>query len=171
MRVPMSKINRPADDLQWAFESGYIPALFGDGKMKLYSAARARQVLLIGSGSLFDNGVMELLSYQPGLSIKHAKYRDDFSILKDVVEHKPDVVVLISSPAMNLDYIVGILMSVQVAHLRLVILSLETIKIEIYEKGSALDEIRSTNVSTLNVDDFLLALYDAGNDPPHALSL
>jgi hypothetical protein len=114
---------------------------------------------------------MELLSYQSGLSIKHAKYRDDFSILKDVVEHKPDVVVLISSPTMNLDYIVGILMSVQVAHLRLIILSLNTIKIEIYERGNAVDEIRSTNLSTLNVDDFLLALYATGSDAHQADSL
>jgi hypothetical protein len=112
----MGKTTRSKEILEWDFESGHIPVLFGDGNLKFNPATQKRQVLLIGDGFLYDEGIWNLLNYQPSLNTRHANYNNDASILKDVVLFQPDVVVLIASSLMNLDYIVGMLMSAQAAH-------------------------------------------------------
>ncbi len=148
----MSKINCSTQYLQWTYKSGHVPSLFG-------SVSQTRQVLLIGTGNAFADGIANLLSHQPGLNIRYAIYRDDVSILKNVVQNQPDVVVLLVSRSMNVKTIVSMLMSVRTTpHLRILVLSLDTSQIQIYEKGILVEGIKSTNIFPVKVNDFLLLI-------------
>jgi hypothetical protein len=160
----MGKTNRSAEAGSRPFESGSVPAWLRDGKLNHYSASRTRQVLMVGNGSLFDEGLIDLLKNRPNLRVTHAHYRDEVSIVEAVVRHQPDVVVLILSRFMDPEYIVGRLLSVEAFHLRLVLLSLETIEIEIYERGDTENEIKSTKITALKADDFLLAVHPSQDD-------
>jgi hypothetical protein len=160
----MRKINRATAASSRPFELGAVPVWQKDAKENLASASQIRQVLLLGNGSLFDDGMIDLLKDQPNLRITHSRYRDDVSIVKDVVRYRPNVVVLILSRFMDPEYIVGRLLSVEAFHLRLVLLSLEKIEIEIYERGDTENEIKSTKINALKVDDFLLAVHPNRDD-------
>ena len=118
----MNKTNRSTETPKLQFGSNsHLFALIGSGKLNLSTAAKKRQVLLIGNGNAFADGIMNLLSRQNNLSTKKEFYTDDDAILKDVVLNQPDVVVLISNHSMNLENIVDMLMSTYMAaHLRLV---------------------------------------------------
>lgn len=155
----MEKMNSSVNDAHMISEPGHVHTFLRDGKSDPYPVSPKRQALLVGNETLFENGVNDLLHYRANMSVTHVQYQDDSSILRDVVRHRPDVVVLILSRAMNLEYIVGLLMSVQqISRLRLVLLSLDTIEIEIYERGEGTDDVKSTNIMAANVDDFLRAV-------------
>lgn len=79
-------------------------------------------------------------------------------MVEAVVRHQPEVVVLILSKFMNPKNIVGRLMSAAAFRLQLVLLSLETIEIQIYEWGGTEAEVKSTKLTALKVEDFLEAI-------------
>lgn len=150
----MRKTNRSSEAVSWPFESGGQKA----AKRNLASASPVRQVLLLGNGSLFDEGLIDLLKNRPNLRVTHAHYWDEVSMVEAVVRHQPEVVVLILSKFMNPKNIVGRLRSAAAFHLQLVLLSLETIEIQIYEWGGTEAEVKSTKLTALKVEDFLVAI-------------
>jgi hypothetical protein len=160
----MGKITRLTNDGKWVFGDEDVPSLFGDKKIKLALPPQTRRVLVIGNGNVFDDGIMDLLGFQPDLRLIHATYLSDAFILVEVIQHRPDVMVLISSRSMNLDFIVNNLLSDQVTRLRLVILSLEMVQIQIYEKEDAHGAIKSTRILPIRADDFLQVVNKGWHD-------
>ena len=153
----MQKINQST-------EARHIPVWFRNGKVILDPDSPLRRVLLVGNGSLFDNGIFDLLKYRPNLTITHTRHQDDISTVKEVIRYRPDVVVLVVSRFMNSEYIVDRLMLVNTFKLRLIVLSLDSIEIEIYERGDSQDEIKSTSIPIRNMDDFLLSISKSLED-------
>lgn len=155
----MCKKNVPTENLKWKYESEQIPSLFKDGKYRLFSPSQTKRVLVIGDGSLFDDGIIYLLNYQPNLILTHAKYQDDVSILHAVEQNQADILILAWVGPMNLKYILGMLMSVQTsAQIRLVVLRLETNQIEIYERDNSTNVINTKHITVVKAEDFLFAL-------------
>jgi hypothetical protein len=172
MRGFMSKINSSTQNLDLRPGSHPIPGLFGFEKIKLYPVSQTRQVLLIGNGNAFSDGIANLLNRQPGMSIRHEIYVDNYSILRDVLQNEPDVVVLVLPRQMNLESIVEMLMSIQVmSHLRLVILGLETPWVKLYEMGNIVDEIKSLSFTLTKVDDFLFTVNKNWDEILYSVSI
>ena len=160
----MHKLTGSPENFEPNLDSASLSALFGLGKMKFMPGSRASRVLLVGNGDAFSDGVAVLLARRSDLFIKQTVYLDNLSILKDVMQSQPDVVVLITSRAMNIEVILGMLMSTQtVSNLRLVILSLNSSAIEIYQANDTLREVKSANIIPTRVDDFL-ELINKGAD-------
>ena len=150
----MNKTNNSAYFRQ-GFKPGYASGQLG----KFGSAALAGQVFLIGSGNAFADGIVNLLRFQSNLSVRHAIYQDDAAILHEVMQNKPDVLVLILSGAMKLETIVPMLMAISdLVYLRLVVMSLDTPQIRVYEMGTSVHELKSTYITPAKLDDFLLVL-------------
>lgn len=153
----MNKTNFSTQNLNRHPES--LSQVFVYEKIKLNSASPTRHVLLIGNENAFADGIMNLLSLQNNLVINKEFYRDEASTLRDVVLQQPDVVVLISNRSMNIEDIVDMLMSTyRAAQLRLVIISLETVEIKIFEREGMVGGIKSTNILPAGLDDFLLIM-------------
>jgi len=141
----MSKINHSTENLEWQAE-----------RTGFRAPTKRRRVLLIGKGNAFSDGVMNLLSRCPNLSVSRTSHTQEAAILGQVTQHRPEVLVLIQSRAMDLDNILILLSATQAAsHLRLVVLSLENTGIEIHEVRNAIKEIQSSHIFPATVEDFL----------------
>jgi hypothetical protein len=159
LRGFMSKTNRTTQFLDLHLGSNFHSAMLGYEKAPLISTSKKQQVLVIGNNNAFADGIIHLLRHQSNLNTSYAKYLDEVCMLRDVTQDRPDVVVLVLSRAMNLEIIVGLLMSTRaLAHLRLIILSMDTNKIEIYEMENTANEVKSTNINMVEVNDFLAAI-------------
>ena len=168
----MSKIDPSTQYFDLRPGANPVPGLLGFEKINVYPVSQTRQVLLIGNGNAFADGIANLLTRQPGLSIKYGIYVDNFSLLSDVLQHEPDVVVLVLPGHMNLESIVGMLMSIQmVSHLRLVILGLDTNKVKLYEMGNIVDEIKSMSFTLTKVDDLLFTVNNNWDEILYSFSI
>lgn len=158
----MNKIYRSTQNFNWKPGFRHLSTSSGTGKKKINPFPRPRQVLLIGNGNAFAEGIMNFLNHQLNLQAWFEEYQDDISILRKVARYQPDVVALVTSHAMNLETILGLLMSIHAStHLRLILLSLESNKVEIYETESTVKTVKSININLRDVDDFL-TIIDKG---------
>ena len=100
----------------------------------LHSNLSTQHVCIVGDGSMFEEGISQLLSFETNLQISGFEYKDDSSFLEDITQNQPDVIVLTESAAMDSAHILELLFSTpSLTALHIVIIRLSTSLVDVYE--------------------------------------
>ena len=75
-------------------------------KLMLDSNSTPSDVLIIGEGSLFDEGIAALLQRSTSLAVLHVVYSDEPALMKVVQRAEPDVILVCQSGSLNTKRIV-----------------------------------------------------------------
>ena len=94
-----------------------------------------RRVLVVGFGSLLEQGVQSLLAKEPEVQVWEVKYTDDVAFVLDVLQTRPDVILFHETGALDSDRIFDLLRAVPTLEtLRVIILRSSNSDIDLYEK-------------------------------------
>ena len=94
-----------------------------------------RRVLVVGFGSLLEQGVQSLLAQEPEVQVWEVKYTDEVAFLLDVVQTRPDVILFHETGALDSDRIFDLLRAIPTREtLRVIILRSSSPVIDVYEK-------------------------------------
>jgi len=67
-----------------------------------------QRVFIVGDGSLFDEGIIELLAHGTSLMVSHIVFSDENAFL-DIVKHdQPDMILVCESGKLDVDQIIDI---------------------------------------------------------------
>ncbi|MEK6751934.1 MAG: hypothetical protein AABZ00_06690 [Chloroflexota bacterium] len=92
------------------------------------------QRILIFGASIFEEGVAYLLTIGTDLQVAYAKYTDELAFLDDIVQNRPNVILLNESTLLDLARILNMLFSIpSLAGLRVIIIRLSDNMIDVYE--------------------------------------
>lgn len=94
-----------------------------------------RRVLIIGDGSLFDEGLRHLLAGRTSLEVSTAAYSTDGAFLQQFEEQRPDVVVLFEGGPLSVKQVFDLVGDMPgLTTLRVITVMADTNTVEIYEK-------------------------------------
>lgn len=94
-----------------------------------------RRVMIVGSGSLLDEGVERLLRSRESIQVSGIVYSDDTSFLQDVSDMRPDVILLNEAGPLDSLRILELLKNIPtLASLRVVTVRTEDNTIDLYER-------------------------------------
>lgn len=94
-----------------------------------------RRVMIVGSGSLLDEGVERLLRSRESIQVSGIVYSDDTSFLQDVSDMRPDVILLNEAGPLDSLRILELLKNIPtLASLRVVKVRTEDNTIDLYER-------------------------------------
>lgn len=128
-------------------------------KHAFYFFFPARQVLVVGNGSLFDEGIVNLLDSTAGLDVLHHSYSDHLAMLSEVEKYQPGIVVLISSKALNIELVLHrYLHELTALTSRLVVVNQDDCQVKIYETERATRQLKSSQFTLNTAQDFFLAM-------------
>ena len=97
-----------------------------------HSNLSTQRVLILGA-SIFEEGIAHLLTNRPDLQVSCARYTDDLAFLDDIVQNRPDVILLNESIPLNPARIFNLLFSVpSLAGLRVIIARLGNNMMDVY---------------------------------------
>ncbi len=112
----------------------------------------AQRVLIVGSGSLFDEGLRRLLlREQPHLEVSSVIYRNDADFLQHVLQQLPTVVVLFEGGPLSVRRVFELMGDIPgiTTTLRVITVLAETSAVEVYEHE------QTTTVATTRGGDFI----------------
>ncbi len=104
------------------------------------------RMLIVGNGSLFDEGLERLLSGRPGLEISRTTYTDDTAFLYEFLRQLPEVVILFEGSPLTVSRLFELVKDVPIPNLQVVTVLAQTSTIEMYAKRQ---------VTAVGGDDFL----------------
>ncbi len=91
--------------------------------------------MVIGDGSLFDEGLRHLLADKTSLKVSTAAYSTDSAFLQQFQEQRPEVVVLFEGGPLSVKRVFDLVGDMPgLTILRVIIVMVESSTIEIYEK-------------------------------------
>ena len=103
-------------------------------------------VLILGDGSLFDEGLRTLLAHKDGIVVSNLAYSDDLTFVQEFLREWPEVLVLFEGGPLNVSRVFELIEDVPgLTNLR-VITVLSDNNISVYEK---------LKVSATHVDGFI----------------
>lgn len=112
----------------------------------------AQRVLIVGSGSLFDEGLRHLLlREQARLEVSSVIYRSDADFLQHVFTQRPTVIVLFEDGPLSVSRVFELVGDIpgMAATLRVITIMAETSVVEVYEHE------QMTTVATTRGGDFI----------------
>jgi len=101
----------------------------------LHSNFTQQHVFVVGDGSLFDEGVMSLLTPETDLLVSHVTYSDDAVFLNIISSRdQPDVILVCESGSLDTPRILGLVSSHPVMkELPIVVVRLDNSVVDVYE--------------------------------------
>lgn len=106
-----------------------------DTSPRSWKKDRPRRVLVVGFGSLLEQGVQSLLAQEPEVQVWEVKYTDEVAFLLDVLQTRPDVILFHETGALDSDRIFDLLRAVPTLEtFRVIILRSTNAAIDLYEK-------------------------------------
>jgi siroheme synthase (precorrin-2 oxidase/ferrochelatase) len=95
----------------------------------------ARRVLIVGTGSIFEQGVESLLAREANVQVSEITHTQEDAFIQDVLRVQPDVIVFHEIGAFNSDRIFELLKALpEMDTLRVIILRSANSAIDLYEK-------------------------------------
>ena len=95
----------------------------------------SRRVLMVGIGSLLEEGVESLLAQEQDVLVWNVNYTDEGTFVQDVLRTRPDVIVFHEARALDSDRIFDLLRAIPTLEtLRVIILRSSSAAIDLYEK-------------------------------------
>ncbi|MBI3241059.1 MAG: hypothetical protein HYZ49_02045 [Chloroflexi bacterium] len=92
------------------------------------------RVLIVGSGSLADEGLEKLLAGKSGLELLHVTYTDDATFLHQFSQFQPEVVVLFEGSPLTVSRLFELTKEISVSDLRVITVLAQTNTVEMYAK-------------------------------------
>ncbi|MBI5353195.1 MAG: hypothetical protein HZB50_11200 [Chloroflexi bacterium] len=86
-----------------------------------YSHSSPARIFILGNGSLLDEGVTNILSLHPQLSVTNFSYTNDNTLYDLVNLERPNTIFINESNALDIGHIIGLIFSVPSASVRCVI--------------------------------------------------
>ena len=105
-----------------------------------------RRMLIVGNGSLFDEGLEKLLSSEHGLEVSRITYTDDAEFLQQFLRTLPEVVVLFEGGSLTVSQLFELVKDVPIPNLQVVTVLADTSTVEMYAKRQ---------ITAVNGEDFL----------------
>ncbi len=94
-----------------------------------------RRVLIVGTGTLLEQGVESLLAHEADIRVSEMMYTHEDTFIQDVLKAKPNVIVFHETGLFNADRIFELLKAVpEMEALRVIILRTTNATIDFYEK-------------------------------------
>lgn len=127
----------------------------------LHSNLLTQHVFIVGSGSMFEDGITRLLIYKTGLQISVTKYINDLWFMDAVVQNQPDVLLVIESDSLDSNHLLELLTSTPLsAELRVMVMRFSDLVIDVYEipKWNPAGKIPAHRQFTITSSDELVAL-------------
>lgn len=94
-----------------------------------------QHVLIVGDGTLFDEGVTYLLTHGDNVRVTHATYSDDPLFLNSIQITQPDVILVSESGSLVAEHILSLISSHSIVMgLPIIIVRLSNNMIEVYDK-------------------------------------
>ena len=102
--------------------------------MMLRSNFPFQRVFIVGAGSMFEEGILCLLTFDSDLQVSGSGYNDDASFLSDITQLQPDVILLNESTPLNPARLLELLSSIpKNAGRRVIIVRLNNNIIDVYD--------------------------------------
>ncbi len=99
------------------------------------TASITRRVLIVGTGSLFEQGVESLLAREANVQVSEIVHAREETFIQDVLRVQPDVIVFHEMGSFNSDRIFELLKALpEMDTLRVIILRSANAAIDLYEK-------------------------------------
>ena len=96
---------------------------------------RPWRVLIVGTGTLLEQGVESLLAHEADIRVSEIIYTSESTFIQDVLSMNPDVIVFHETGPLNSDRIFELLKAIpETGTLRVIILRSSNAKIDFYEK-------------------------------------
>lgn len=97
--------------------------------------SEARRVLIVGTGSIFEQGVESLLTREANVQVSEIVHTHEDAFIQDVLRVQPDVIVFHEIGSFNSDRIFELLKALpEMDTLRVIILRSANAAIDLYEK-------------------------------------
>jgi hypothetical protein len=91
------------------------------------------QHILIFETSIFEEGIVHLLTKAYGLQVSYTRYTNELAFLDEIVEYRPGMILLNESTRLNRAHIFKLLFSIlSLAGLRIIVIRLGNNMIEMY---------------------------------------
>ena len=98
------------------------------------SSFTQQRVFIVGDGSLFDEGIMQLLTHGTNLFVSHTIYSDDLTFLNINEWDRPDVILINEPGSLNVERILKFISSHPIVkELLIIVVRLWNSVIDIYE--------------------------------------
>ena len=95
----------------------------------------SRRVLMVGIGSLLEEGVVSLLAQEQDVLVWNINYADEGTFVQDVLSTRPDVIVFHEAGVLDSDRIFDLLRAIPTLEtLRVIILRSSSTAMDLYEK-------------------------------------
>ena len=126
----------------------------------LQSNSTQKRVFIVGNDSLFDEGVMQLLTQQTNFLVSRAKFSDDdTAFLKTIKRDCPDVVLVCESDSLDVARILDLLsLHLTMLILFVIVIRLYNTAIDVYEKPNIIAgkmNYLSQQIMVTTIDDLL----------------
>ena len=116
----------------------------------LDSISIQQRIFIVGDGSLFDEGLTELVSYGTTLRVSHVVYSNEIAFLNMIKRDQPDMVLLCESSALDTEQILeSISINVLMIGLCIFVVHLGNNTIDAYERLDAIAETQSFQRRTI----------------------
>jgi DNA-binding NarL/FixJ family response regulator len=94
----------------------------------------ARRILIVGIGSLLEEGVESLLAQEPNVQVWAIHHEDEDALIQYAARLHPDVILFHEMGALDADRIFDLVRTIPVEPLRVVILRSSDSAVDLYEK-------------------------------------
>ena len=125
----------------------------------LNSSTPRKHLMVVGNGSLFDDGITHLLVHQTNLRVSRTKYTNTLALIKEVEHQQPNLIVLVEGEKeTEHQALQAISMAIPSAEMLVARLSLATNQVKLYEKRAFAGLSRPRNVRIVEIQDFFKAI-------------
>jgi len=111
------------------------------------------RIIILGNGSLLDEGVTNILSLHPQLSVTNFPYTDDNTLYDLVNSERPNTVFINESNAFDMGQVIGLIFSVPSASVRCVIVvHAENSRLDVYYRPATRLPVKMYRRKSVMVD-------------------
>ncbi len=105
------------------------------------------RVLILGDGSLFDNGLTNLLTHEDSIVVSNLTYSSDVTFVSEFMLERPEVLVLFEGGPLSVSRVFELIEDVpELTHLRVITVLSDNNSVYVYEK---------LKVSATHIDGFV----------------
>jgi DNA-binding NarL/FixJ family response regulator len=90
--------------------------------------------LIVGIGSLLEQGVESLLTQEPNVQVWNVNHEDEGTFVQDVLGARPDVILFHELGALDSDRIFDLLRALPMETVRVIILRSSSAAVDLYER-------------------------------------
>ena len=130
-----------------------------------YSTLSARRVFIVGTDSLFEEGIAKLLAFETDLLMAGTKYTNDPALLAAIVQHQPDVIVVNESMPFDAAHILDLIFSTPtLTALYVIVVRLGSSMVDVHEMPKRLSVTKCDDLISVVRGDFNCAACNYFND-------